>query len=112
PADSQETFGYDQLNRLISSDIDIPALSYHPPTQSYDYDALGLGNIQHKDGKTYTYGDCGAGPHAVCTVGGSQAFTYDANGSMTAGNGRNLHYDTLNKLVHIDEGGNSVELIY
>ena len=36
-----------------------------------------------KDGDAYTYGENGAGPHAVTAIG-DNTYTYDANGNMTS----------------------------
>src|SRR6185436_20131263 len=82
---AEEAFGYDALNRLTSSEVDIPSLNYNNVTESYAYD--NFGNFTQKAGKNYTYGNCmaggrAAGPHAVCSVGGSALFAYDANGNL------------------------------
>ena len=66
----QETFGYDDLNRLtnatvVSNNADVP----FEATTSYQYDALG--NMASKsDVGSYAYGDeisatSNAGPHAL-----------------------------------------------
>ena len=72
----------------------------------------GIGNLTEKGGKTYTYAGCGAGPHAVCTVGGGAPFEYDANGNMTSGNGRTVAYNPANKPVHIGNDTGTVDFIY
>lgn len=72
-----ESFQYDGLNRLVSSQVaGRPAV-----TLSYD----SLGNITSKsDVGTYTYGENGAGPHAVTSIIGPKAgnYSYDPNGNM------------------------------
>ena len=64
----------------------------------YTYDATG--NLTSKTGVgSYTYG-LNAGPHAVTAVdnaGVISNYHYDANGSMTSGNGRTLVYNSFNK---------------
>jgi len=64
----------------------------------YTYDATG--NLTSKTGVgSYTYG-LNAGPHAVPAVdnaGVISNYHYDANGSMTSGNGRTLVYNSFNK---------------
>jgi RHS repeat-associated protein len=99
-ADSTETFGYDLLDRLTSAEVKVPTEGYDDP-ESFAYDTLGIGNLTQKSGKTYTYGGCGAGPHAVCTVGGGTAYAYDLNGNMTAGNDRTVNYNGSNKVTRI-----------
>ena len=99
-ADSTETFGYDLLDRLTSSEVKVPMEGYDNP-ESFAYDTLGIGNLTQKGGKTYTYGGCGAGPHAVCKVGGGTAYAYDLNGNMTAGNDRTVSYNGANKVTRI-----------
>src|ERR1700722_12827658 len=85
---------------------------------SYD----STGNILTKTGVgTYSYGS-GAGPHALtsiatcsgCTVNGvaNPAYTYDANGDMTAGAGRSVGYTSFNMAASISEGSASVALTY
>ncbi len=109
-ADSTETFGYDQLDRLITAQVKIPSTAYDVTEETYAYD--GIGNLTEKGGKTYTYAGCGAGPHAVCTVGGGAPFEYDANGNMTSGNGRTVAYNPANKPVHIGNDTGTVDFIY
>src|SRR6185437_5256787 len=104
-AASNETFGYDPLNRLTSSEVKIPTLTpAYDHQESYVYDTLGLGNLTSKNGSLYTYGTgCigPAGPHAVCTVAGGPAYGYDSNGNMTSGGGRSITYNSTNKPTQI-----------
>jgi len=104
-APSNETFGYDLLNRLTSSEVKIPTLTpAYDHQESYVYDTLGLGNLSTKNGSLYTYGTgCNgpAGPHAVCTVAGGPAYGYDSNGNMTSGGGRSVAYNSNNKPTQI-----------
>ena len=86
-------FNYDSLNRLTSATGD----SYG--TIGYDYDSIG--NMRQKQGLTLTYGEDGAGPHAVTSVSGDESYTikYDKNGNMIEKNTTIYTYDTENRLV-------------
>jgi RHS repeat-associated protein len=68
-----ETFNYDFIDRLTGVS--------GPYTELFTYDETG--NMTSMDGDTYTYGEDGAGPHAVTSIG-DNIYTYDANGNMTA----------------------------
>ncbi len=105
--DTAETFDYDDLDRLIGSALEAGASGI---SETYQYDALG--NFTGKAGVSYTYGTCGAGPHAPCTVGDSAPFAYDGNGNMLQGSGRTLTYSSSNKALTIASGGLNVDLIY
>jgi RHS repeat-associated protein len=98
-ADSLETFGYDYLERLTSAEVKVED---YDVTESFAYDKVG--NLTQKGGKTYSYTGCtlGGGPHAVCQVGGGEAYSYDPNGNMVQGNGRKVMYNTFNKVSHIE----------
>ncbi len=100
-----ETFGYDGLNRLTHSAVG-------ERTDRYAYD--GLGNITSKTGVgTYTYGQNGAGIHAVThTSIGDISYQYDANGNMISGDGRTLEYSTFDKPVQIQKNGHTTEFQY
>ena len=101
-----ESFTYDNLDRLTSSQVAGQAL------KQYSYDPLG--NITSKAGVgNYTYGTCGAGPNAVCQAGGN-AYSYDANGNMTFSNGRSVNYTLFNKPQQFiaDAGSTIVSFIY
>jgi RHS repeat-associated protein len=74
-----ETFGYDELDRLIEATG--PYCGGSGCTKTYAYDELG--NILQKDGLAYTYGQNGAGPHAVTSLSDGSTMNYDANGCMT-----------------------------
>ncbi|MFA5820836.1 MAG: RHS repeat-associated core domain-containing protein [Candidatus Gracilibacteria bacterium] len=83
-------FTYDDLYRLTSATI-TGAVSGQNYTQTFAYDALG--NITGKSGLgTYLYqGNTGtnyANPHAVTAIG-TQTYTYDKSGNVTADNAWN-----------------------
>jgi RHS repeat-associated protein len=99
---SVETFGYDGLDRLTSSNVTVGATQQ---ASGFGYDALG--NLTTKDGKDYAYTGCvagerPAGPHAVCYVGGVGPFLYDGNGNMVSGLDRTLTYNPSNMVTHVD----------
>ena len=103
-----ETFAYDNLNRLLQSQVSGQA------AKSYSYDALG--NITAKsDVGAYLYGQNGAGPHAV-TQAGSTSYSYDANGNRTTSsvNGvtDNIAYSSFNKPLQMQKGSTLVNYTY
>ncbi len=98
----QESFTYDELNRLKTATLGTQ-------TTSVNYDAIG--NITWKsDVGSYTYGENGAGPHAVTSVDTTTALTtpyrgfspqggyqYDSVGNLVSGGGRNVEWTGFNK---------------
>ena len=96
-----ETFEYDNLNRLTSSQVGTGT------AQTVSYDALG--NITNKsDVGNYSYG---TRPHAV-TQAGSDTYTYDANGNQLTGAGRTLTYTAFNKVASVTKGNHKVTFAY
>jgi|GEM_PF-4223160 len=93
---NNQTFGYDDLNRLTQAQG-----PYGPLT--YDYDPIGNMTYNSQVGD-YTYG---AQPHAVTTAGGN-TYTYDENGNMVSGAGRTVTYDHENMPVGI----NAMNFVY
>jgi RHS repeat-associated protein len=107
---SEERFEYDPLNRLLSSHVAVGLPSTGDVMESYAYDDLG--NLTRKGGDIYTYGTCGAGPHAVCAAG-SRSFQYDTNGNMSGGGGRTIAYNNSNRATQITaESGPIIKFIY
>lgn len=99
---SNQTFKYDELNRLVE------AVGETYGTRTYAYDEIG--NIVEKDGKFYSYGEGGAGPHAVTSLSDGTTFTYDANGNMVTRQGPDLAltqytYDAENRLIKVEKDG-------
>jgi RHS repeat-associated protein len=91
-----ETYGYDDLNRLISAN----STSYGSKTYQYDV----LNNILRKDNRTYKYDT--ANPYKLLNDG-RYTYTYDANGSITGrSDGMTLGWDYENRLTSIF-GGNA-----
>ena len=119
--DIQESFCYDDLNRLVNSSASLSGSCSGANDLSYD----STGNITYKkDVGYYTYGQ-NAGPHAVTTIKNSSGailstLAYDANGNMvrdTASNGfsggnRTLSYSTFDKPLRIVKGGHTVDFAY
>ncbi|MDE1464948.1 RHS repeat domain-containing protein [Spartinivicinus poritis] len=110
-----ETFQYDQLNRLT----DVLATFSDGKTQNtrVEYDAIG--NITFKsDVGSYSYGgSCNgkpAGPHAVTKTTGVQntTYCYDKNGNMVSGNGRSVQYTAFDKPDLITKGDASTAIAY
>jgi RHS repeat-associated protein len=105
-----ETFAYDNLNRVVLASVTGGG------SKVFAYDAIG--NIASKsDVGSYTYNASGPSsvrPHAVASISGTAnqvvnpAYTYDANGNMTAGGGRTIAYTAFNKPSTIVEGLNTL----
>ncbi len=105
---SDETEHYDDLNRLIKS---VLTVSGGGGTTTYSYDDAG--NLTSRsDRGTYTYGENGAGPHAVTSISDGSTFTYDADGEMTNDNGKTLTWAAFGKATTISQGATSVSLAY
>ena len=99
-----ETFTYDGLDRLVTSHLGGEV------AKSFAYDALG--NMTYKsDIGDYSYGDCNAGPHAVCQAG-DNVYSYDANGNMIQGAGRTVNYTAFNKPYQFINGSATVSFVY
>ena len=115
-APSEETFTYDELHRLKTSQVSIPSQNY-VATETFFYDSLGNLTAKGTADSLYTYGTGCApggrvGPHAVCTIPGSAPFQYDDNGNMTVGKDRAVAYNFANKPTQIATGSTSVDFVY
>ena len=96
-----QTFAYDELNRLKQASG--PA---HPTPIDYSYNEIGNMLNNSKVG-TYSYPASGsAHPHAV-TSDGTHTYTYDDNGNMKTGAGREIHYDVENRPITITTSSSS-----
>ena len=110
-----ETFEYDDLNRLIQTDVDFG--NQHTEQTHVRYDALG--NITFMTGVgEYSYGGMcegiRAGPHAVSSITSpkSTSYCYDHNGNMVSGGGRYINYTPFDKPSMIRQGANVTEISY
>lgn len=103
-----EQFDYDSLNRLTSTEVVgdyAVSIAYQPN-----------GNIESKsDFGRYSYGENGAGPHAVTSVTtGIKTihYSYDANGNRISSNGQRIQYTSFNRPKRIEQSGNKVTFNY
>jgi len=95
---ADQSFQYDELNRLTQADGQTYGI------KAYQYDEVG--NIISKDDLSYTYAEGGAGPHAVTSLTDGTTYTYDANGNMVTKQSPALMlteyiYDIENRLVRV-----------
>jgi len=118
-----ENFAYDADNRLTCSTL---GGSCSTPTLVYDGGSAGPGNITSQTGVgTYTYPAAGQPqPHAVASITGTfngianPAFSYDANGNMTAraSSAQNITWSSYNYPTAISAsdatGNEQVQLFY
>ncbi|OAM89678.1 FG-GAP-like repeat-containing protein [Termitidicoccus mucosus] len=112
----EETFAYDGLNRLVQWQLQAVAGSgvtgvppVIPKTVTISYNVLG--NITAKsDYGAYSYTSANnTGPHAVTSVYDAaenitHTYTYDANGNLLSGAGREMTWTTFNQVETITQG--------
>src|SRR3989441_2331977 len=101
-----QTFGYDELNRLTSA-------TGPYGSQTYSYNEIG-NMLSNPLVGAYTYPVSGASsvrPHAVSSAG-SNSYGYDDNGNMISGAGRTLTYDFENRSTSITSGSVTTTLVY
>ncbi len=100
--DGNQTYGYDDLNRLTSNGW-----------TNYSYDALGnlssIGAFGYP-GIVYQYNDP-AHKHAA-TSDGTNTYSYDANGNQLSGAGRAMTWDAENRLTSVTMNGNTTRMDY
>lgn len=115
-----ELFCYDNLNRVTN--YNFGSVCTGGTTVAYD----ALGNITSKsDAGTYSYS--GLGPHAVSSISGTvdgltnPNYSYDPNGNLTCVSsgggcsgtvGRTINLTSFNMAASIDQGFNSLSMIY
>ena len=85
-------YTYDDLDRILTSSV--------PTGESFAYDTIG--NMTSKAGAALDYGTTSP-KHAVKSHG-STAYTYDANGSMTAKGTQTVKYDPEQRPIRIQDG--------
>jgi len=119
--DIEETFGYDNLDRLISASVEnlsSPGMSFD---QTVQYDVTG--NITSRnDVGTYSYQETcqyqgetfTPGPYAVTQVSGArnEQYCYDAGGNMLTGGNKTISYTSFNKPVAISTPDAQVDFVY
>jgi hypothetical protein len=118
-----ESYGYDDLQRLLSSTRTWEGISPNPSPSGDSYAYDDLGNITQKSGYAdlYKYGDQArsiglAGPHAVVSVSNHGAvkttFAYDPNGNLIQGDNRTVTFDNLDRPVQIVMNGYATHFQY
>lgn len=94
-----ESFDYDKLNRLKTSQV------LGQPLQSFSYDAIG--NLKSKTGNgDYAYPAQGPGairPHAVQSIASLGSFVYDDNGNLSSGAGRSASWTSFDLPLRISK---------
>ncbi|WP_370978859.1 RHS repeat-associated core domain-containing protein [Agaribacterium sp. ZY112] len=115
--DIEESYAYDDINQLTSSSYRGVIGEYSVNNQqNLSYDPSGLGNISYKsDVGDYSYSGCNAGVHAVCSVtknGQVTSYSYDQNGRMTSGDGRDLGYTLAGKVASVSKNGHETHFDY
>lgn len=109
---SEESFCYDSLNRLVKTNIGTTSQEGCNGLTSAQYDQQydSIGNITSKDGVgSYSYN--ASRPHAVAAAGGVN-YLYDNNGNMTGDSARTLSYSTFDKPLSITKGNHASEFEY
>ncbi|WP_310221832.1 toxin TcdB middle/N-terminal domain-containing protein [Neorhizobium sp. 2083] len=107
PADSW-TYGYDDLDRLISADN----AGNNALDETYSYSATGNLLSRTRIAGTYTYPAGNAvRPHAATQIG-AKTIGYDANGNMVSDGTRSLLWDRSNQLASVTQGGSAVTFSY
>jgi len=111
-----ETFSYDGLNRMTSSQVNGQGIKRH----AYD----SIGNLVSKDDAAvvYTYPASGVGsvgPHALASIDSPELvagqsnpeFGYDANGNLVDGLGRHYGWTSFDQPATIDKlsGGSAIQ---
>ena len=110
--DLNETFSYDDLNRLLRVELLAPLDGISTPLETLAMTYSPAGNITwKKDVGSYTYGEGSGGPHAVTHAGGS-SYKYDANGNQVSGSGRDIDYSVFDKAVEIQKDGHLTRFHY
>lgn len=108
-------YTYDDLNRLIETEMLHLTLSTQYYLQGYGYDDLG--RLETKGASTLTYNEPNGKLHAV-SAAGSISYQYDANGNMTARNtgvpttSFVFSYDSENRLSMATSSNTTVSFVY
>lgn len=100
----QEDFVYDSMNRLTQAAV----VGATPVTMTYDK----LGNIlSRSDVGVYNYNNTDGGPHAVTSIVGPRAntYNYDNSGNRFSSNNGGIEYYSTGQVSAIDEGLRRIE---
>jgi len=119
PLNANQTFGYDELDRLSSA---TGPYGSGGATQTHTYANDQIGNLTSATCSgtpcvllgSYIYpssGPTSVRPHAVSTAG-ANSYSYDDNGNLTGGAGRTLTYNLENKPTSITSGGQTTTFVY
>ncbi|MFT7680813.1 MAG: RHS repeat-associated protein [Moritella dasanensis] len=109
-----ENYEYDDLDRLTDNVL-IGTFGKHEDNplfnKVYSVAYNKAGNITSKTGVgSYEYKDQNHA-HAV-TKAGNRQYSYDANGNMLSGDGRQITWSSFNKPIRIEQGNNWVSFAY
>ena len=99
-------FGYDDLYRLTEATA---------PTWTESYQYSSIGNMTFKSGLgVMTYGENGAGPHALTKAAGANLrYTYDANGNIASKEpGFTYQFDHRDRLVSAKRLSDNADIRY
>ena len=119
--DIEETFGYDNLDRLISASVDnlsSPGMSFD---QTVQYDVAGnitsrndVGTYSYQESCQYQGETFTPGPYAVTQVSGArnEQYCYDDGGNMLIGGNKTISYTSFNKPVSISTPDAQVDFVY
>lgn len=104
--DQSRAFQYDDLYRLTEA----TALAW---TESYQYSSIGNMTLKSDLG-VMTYGENGAGPHALTKAEGANLrYTYDANGNIaTKAPGFTYQFDHRDRLASVNRLSDSADIRY
>ncbi|MES2206723.1 MAG: RHS repeat-associated core domain-containing protein [Pseudomonadota bacterium] len=115
-------YTYDSINRLTNESRTVSGTA-NAQVLAWSYDAIGnmLTRTENSIQNTYNYNTSGSGslrPHAVASVSGYvnndlvPVYTYDADGNMVTGAGRNVTWTSFDKVSNISENGKTLDYLY
>jgi|GEM_PF-2487904 len=112
-----ESFGYDQLNRVTTSQVAGGALqgfTYDPAGNMLSKTGVGNGSYIYPPQGVETVGDGVAPqPHAVQRIEGiSGSFTYDLNGNQLTAPGRVASWSSFDMPLTLSKGGSTASFTY
>lgn len=103
PEDRTADYAYDDLYRLTEAAA---------PAWSEQYRYSPIGNMTFKsDLGAMSYGEGGAGPHALTTAGGT-TYGYDANGNLASKPGYVYHFDPKDRLARVERAADGAVIDY